>query len=205
MVNARVAGLCAGALLLATSCQREQRLFRVTPWTARRRIPEDNAYAVAEGQRLFEGFNCVGCHAHGGGGIGPALMDDEWIHGHEPEVIFTVISEGTPNGMPAFRGKLPPAQRWQLVAYVRSLSGLVPAAAVPVRSDHLQARTSAPPRKAVPGRELLEMRVAEDAELHSYGWVDRSAGVARIPIDRAIELAAGHGLPGRTPAISRHR
>jgi cytochrome c oxidase cbb3-type subunit 3 len=26
-------------------------------------------------------MNCSGCHANGGGGMGPALMDDEWIYG----------------------------------------------------------------------------------------------------------------------------
>ena len=77
MVHTRVVGLCAGAILLLASCQREQRLFRVAPWAARRRIPEANAYAVGEGQRLFVAFNCVGCHAHGGGGIGlPDLLAD---------------------------------------------------------------------------------------------------------------------------------
>src|SRR5436189_3689584 len=30
---------------------------------------ESNAYAVSEGQKLYAAFNCVGCHAHGGGGI----------------------------------------------------------------------------------------------------------------------------------------
>ena len=32
-----------------------------------------NAWAVAEGGRLYEWFNCVGCHAHGGGAMGPPL------------------------------------------------------------------------------------------------------------------------------------
>jgi cytochrome c oxidase cbb3-type subunit 3 len=31
---------------------------------------EENAYMVSEGKRLFSAFNCVGCHAHGGGGMG---------------------------------------------------------------------------------------------------------------------------------------
>lgn len=30
---------------------------------------EGNAYAISEGQRLFNWYNCVGCHANGGGGI----------------------------------------------------------------------------------------------------------------------------------------
>ena len=35
----------------------------------------------------------------------------------------------------------------------------------------------------------------EKAVLESYAWVDRSAGLARIPIDRAMEIAASKGLP----------
>ncbi len=198
MANAQVVGLCVSALLLVASCKREERLFRVAPAEAARwRSPEASAYAIAEGERLFVWFNCVGCHAHGGGGIGPALMDDEWTHGSEPYVIFTVISEGTSNGMPAFRGRIADAQVWQLVAYVRSLSGLVSPEAAPGRSDHLQARMPGSPRRAVPGRDLLEMRTAEDGVLHSYGWVNRREGIVRIPIDRALELVAKYGLPAR--------
>src|SRR5690348_13140362 len=55
---------------------------------------EENAYALSEGQRLFSSFNCVGCHAHGGGGMGPALMDSKWIYGHDPAQIFATIVEG---------------------------------------------------------------------------------------------------------------
>ena len=82
---------------------------------------ERSAYEIAQGKQLFRWYNCVGCHAQGGGGIGPALMDDQWIYGSSPEAIFATIVEGRPNGMPSFRGRIPEAQVWQLVAYVRSL------------------------------------------------------------------------------------
>jgi hypothetical protein len=36
--------------------------------------------------------------------------------------------------------------------------------------------------------ELDELRAREDAILNNYGWVDREAGVVRIPIERAMEL-----------------
>ncbi|MFL5305007.1 MAG: c-type cytochrome [Polyangia bacterium] len=102
-------------------------------------LPEDNnAWAMSEGKRLFSWFNCVGCHGHGGGGMGPALMDDKWIYGSEPQNIYATIIEGRPNGMPAWRGKIPEPQVWQLVAYVRSLNGLVPKLAAPSREDHMQ-------------------------------------------------------------------
>jgi hypothetical protein len=41
----------------------------------------------------------------------------------------------------------------------------------------------------------LKMRAQEDAVLTTYGWVDRSGGVARIPIERAEELLVQRGLP----------
>jgi cytochrome c oxidase cbb3-type subunit 3 len=85
---------------------------------------QTNAYAISEGKRLFDSYNCSGCHAHGGGAIGPALMDDRWIYGNEPANVFATIVEGRPNGMPSFRGKVPDFQVSQLVAYVRSMSAL---------------------------------------------------------------------------------
>ena len=49
-------------------------------------------------------------------------------------------------------------------------------------------------------REISNFRMHEEQALHSYGWVDQSAGVVRIPIDRAMELLAQRGLPTRPQA-----
>jgi len=49
-------------------------------------------------------------------------------------------------------------------------------------------------------REFAEMRAQEEAELHSYGWVDRQYGVIHIPIDAAIKIALERGLPVRQGA-----
>ena len=46
--------------------------------------------------------------------------------------------------------------------------------------------------------DLRRMRAAEDRILNGYGWVDRKKGVVRIPIDRAMDLLAQRGLPGRS-------
>src|SRR3569623_2724722 len=101
---------------------------------------QENAYAMNEGKRLFEAYNCSGCHAHGGGGIGPALMDAKWIYGSAPENVYATIVEGRPNGMPSFRGKVPDFQVWELVAYVRSMSGQLPTDVAPGRSDEIQVK-----------------------------------------------------------------
>lgn len=99
----------------------------------------EQAYDISQGKQLFESYNCVGCHAHGGGAIGPALMDDTWIYGSAPAQIYSTIVDGRPNGMPSFAGMIPEQQVWQIVAYVRSLSGLVPRDAAPSRDDGLPA------------------------------------------------------------------
>ncbi len=82
----------------------------------------DNAEAVTTGKRLFAQYNCSGCHSNGGGGMGPSLMDDEWIYGGRLEQIHQTLVEGRPNGMPAWGGKIPDPQLWQIAAYVRSMS-----------------------------------------------------------------------------------
>jgi len=101
---------------------------------------DDNAYALAEGKRLFHWYNCTGCHAEGGGGSGPALMDDVWIYGSDTANVFASIVQGRPNGMPAFGGRIPEKELWELVAYVRSMSGLVSSQAAPGRSDAMHAK-----------------------------------------------------------------
>jgi hypothetical protein len=49
-----------------------------------------------------------------------------------------------------------------------------------------------------PGEELQAMRAEENAVLGSYGWVDRKAGIVRIPIDRAMTLLVRRALPVRS-------
>ena len=44
-------------------------------------------------------------------------------------------------------------------------------------------------------QEIAEMHAREDLLLDHYSWVDRSSGKVRIPIARAMELIAKHGLP----------
>ena len=119
---------------------------------------DDNAYGTSEGERLYNQMNCVGCHAHGGGSMGPALMDDQWIYGSDPAQIFASIAEGRANGMPAWKYRLTNEQIWQIVSYVRSLSGLTPKGARPSRSDQMmvkpapsQTPNAKPKRSGPPG------------------------------------------------------
>lgn len=148
MSRPAAARLCALAALLlaATACEREARRFHDQPPRAADIPPgapapyQQNAWAIAEGQRSFVWFNCAGCHSNGGGGMGPSLMDEKWLYGSEPADIYASIVEGRPNGMPAFRGRLTDRQVWQLVGYVRSMGGRLRKDLEPGRSDSINAR-----------------------------------------------------------------
>lgn len=48
---------------------------------------------------------------------------------------------------------------------------------------------------------LAERHQQEVAQLQGYGWVDQTAGVARIPVARAMNLLAESGLPVGGPAV----
>ena len=158
-----VIGIATVLAIMATGCEREARRFDKAPVDSDPRAQADalsdlqpgqsgrgmralaaaggynehNAYAVAQGKLYYRWFNCIGCHAQGGGAIGPALMDENWIYGKDPDAIFATIMDGRPNGMPSFRGRIPEEQAWQIVAYVRSMSGLVSSDSAPNRSDTL--------------------------------------------------------------------
>ena len=45
--------------------------------------------------------------------------------------------------------------------------------------------------------EINDFRLQEEKKLNSYDWIDQKAGIARIPIDRAMQLLAQRGLPTR--------
>jgi cytochrome c oxidase cbb3-type subunit III len=170
-MKALLVTVVASALLL-TACEREARRFgtpennqsaseqapRTSPLQPaasqsgkvrevfRDKSPYDgNAYAVNQGKQLFRWYNCNGCHSNGGGGIGPPLMDAQWKYGSEPAQIFQTIMQGRPEGMPSFGGHIPEDQVWQIVAYVRSMSGQLRKDVAPSRSDTLYA---GPPENA---------------------------------------------------------
>ena len=167
MSRRRLVLLPALVLFACSGCWREKRDFRGAPAAAARFAPvriaplqpgpplpekgvigpyDDNAWAISEGQRLYGWYNCSGCHFQGGGGIGPPLMDDEWIYGSDPQNIHDTIVEGRPNGMPSYGGHIPDDQIWKIAAYVRSLSGLERADTHAPRSDHLERDSQPQPR-----------------------------------------------------------
>jgi len=59
----------------------------------------------------------------------------------------------------------------------------------------VNGRLPAEPRlQQFPRNELYEFRMKEDAELHTYGWVDKNAGTVHIPIEDAMRLMLQRGV-----------
>jgi hypothetical protein len=69
---------------------------------------------------------------------------------------------------------------------------------VPVPPLAASRQPPEPRLQASSRQDLDELRAAEDEMLHNYGWVNREAGVVRIPIERAKELVLERGLPTRS-------
>ena len=58
-----------------------------------------------------------------------------------------------------------------------------------------------PRLQTTPWADLKTLRTEELSYLHSYGWVDKEAGVARMPIERAKALLLQKGLPVRSEPV----
>jgi cytochrome c oxidase cbb3-type subunit 3 len=83
---------------------------------------------IAEGGKIFA-KNCAVCHANdGGGGVGPNLTDNYWIHGADIKDIFKTVKYGVPaKGMIPWKGQLNAGQMQEVSSYILKLLGTTPA------------------------------------------------------------------------------
>ena len=76
--------------------------------------------AAREGQGLFARSGCVPCHGpNAEGGIGPNLVDNEWMYRFSPGMDYRTIRNGrrgTP--MVSFKDRLTPEQTWKIVEFL---------------------------------------------------------------------------------------
>lgn len=71
----------------------------------------------------------------------------------------------------------------------------------PLAAEASEPRLPAEPRlQRIPANEIADFRRREEAILHGYGWIDKDAGVVRIPIEDAMRLTVERGLPSRPDA-----
>ncbi|HKN48231.1 MAG TPA: hypothetical protein VJ144_09690 [Candidatus Polarisedimenticolia bacterium] len=75
----------------------------------------------------------------------------------------------------------------------------------PLREENGPRLPPEPRLQPSPTADMETLRSEEDAILGSYGWVDRPAGIGRIPVERAIDILAATGLeptPPTTPQVA---
>lgn len=88
-------------------------------------LPHDAARAAAGAEVYAD--NCAACHMDDGSGDrgqgAPALNDQVWLYGSEPETLVRIISEGPYGVMPSWSARLSEAEIRALAVYVHGLGG----------------------------------------------------------------------------------
>jgi glucose/arabinose dehydrogenase len=140
-LNARVRGWTSLPAILAAltfgTPKAQGQSFHGAPASAKAmKNPYAGQRAAIRAGRVFYGRNCGACHGSKGQGTGniPALAKGPAQSASDGEIFWFITRGDINNGMPAWK-ILPEQQRWQIIAYVKSL-----------RSSHARAaKTSAAP------------------------------------------------------------
>jgi hypothetical protein len=84
---------------------------------------------------------------------------------------------------------------WLLFDYFDSREAARVVPAYPLAIGASDRQPPEPRLQINPREDLRVLRAREDDVLNNYGWVDRQAGVVRIPIEQALRITAQRGLP----------
>jgi cytochrome c oxidase cbb3-type subunit 3 len=105
---------------------------------------------IASGATIFQ-TACAACHAKdGGGGVGPNLTDEYWLHGGSLSDVFKSIKYGWPDkGMKSWKDDFSPKQIAELTSYIKSIKGTKPAAPKEKQGELYQETASADSTKVV--------------------------------------------------------
>jgi hypothetical protein len=87
-----------------------------------------------------------------------------------------------------------------LFGYFNSREGVKQPVEYPLAASQGDRRPPEPRLQTDPRQDLADLRAKDSDLLGSYGWVDKNAGVVRIPIDAAMKLTLERGLPSRQGA-----
>jgi hypothetical protein len=86
---------------------------------------------------------------------------------------------------------------WGLFVYFNTRPESTRAPEFPLATTQERREPPEPRLQTNPREDMRELRDAEQETLTTYGWVDRNAGIVRIPVDDAIKLTLQRGLPSR--------
>ncbi len=86
---------------------------------------------------------------------------------------------------------------WVLFSFFAAREARQTTPAYPLAAQEENRLPPEPRLQTNPRQDLSDLRAQEDQILTTYGWVDKNAGVVRIPIDQAMKLVLQRGLPAR--------
>jgi len=92
---------------------------------------------------------------------------------------------------------------WVMFKYLESREAHRLAPEYPLAATQETRLPPEPRLQTTPREDLQDLRTQEDQILNSYGWVDKGAGIVRIPIEDAMKLTLTRGLPARQQADER--
>jgi hypothetical protein len=133
-----------------------------------------------------------------GHGLPPANQDNPEVHHEGSDVnVRAILGFGAGLFVAAVAIHL---MVWLLFFYFSGREEMRAVADYPLAAGQA-ARVPPEPRLQInPREDLRALRAREEEILNGYGWVDKTAGVVRIPIDEAMKLTLQRGLPARAPS-----
>lgn len=89
-----------------------------------------------------------------------------------------------------------PNSKWTQTVDVRQLGNLPSSPALQNKMAEITQSFPTPRVQLDDGnQDVADLHARESILLNNYTWIDQSKGTVRIPIDRAMEILAQHGLP----------
>jgi cytochrome c oxidase cbb3-type subunit III len=112
---------------------------------------DDSPDALAKGKQIYVN-NCAACHREdGGGGIGPNLADEYWLHGGSMQEVYDLIKEGVPDkGMIAWKQMLSPEQMKNVASYILTFQGTTPPQAKEPQGEKYVPQEAEAPQEEAP-------------------------------------------------------
>ena len=86
---------------------------------------------------------------------------------------------------------------WWLQGFYAAQSDRARSVVFPMAAGQ-QDQLPPPPRlQSDPQQDLGDLLTKQQAQLSGYSWIDKNAGIARIPIEDAMRIVLQRGLPAR--------
>jgi glucose/arabinose dehydrogenase len=196
----RSATFAAGCVAVVPACNSQTTPFHGAPNAEQtRRNPYAGDASAAEGGKTVFANTCVACHGPNGEGGGnvPALRSTTIRQASDGELFWYITKGDVNNGMPSWAA-LPEVQRWQVIAYLRSMKDTAGSAPPKTAERSSAAPIMTPPptapftdfRYEAPGK-LRKITVADLPQPYATPSAGNGPRVVARPADALPKAPAG--------------